>query len=174
MPLARKNFGGVKTNLRCQVLDKHYEPIPGLYKPRHDLLYASASLNLLYLSTSCLWWQAVAGRTGVQSSHALRMNARRTWRHREGWRNVHNSAIRRARSPSRPCGRVTAGVHGCPRGGAPLRHPTASRDAPVAAHGRRKTPSLHIPRAAMPGRLSSFRLLAMASPPRDARRKLLI
>jgi predicted oxidoreductase len=31
MPLARKNFGGVKTNLRCQVLDKHYEPIPGLY-----------------------------------------------------------------------------------------------------------------------------------------------
>src|SRR5215470_11943739 len=31
VPLARKNFGGVKTNLRCQVLDKHYEPIPGLY-----------------------------------------------------------------------------------------------------------------------------------------------
>ena len=31
MPLARKNLGGVKTNLRCQVLDKHYEPIPGLY-----------------------------------------------------------------------------------------------------------------------------------------------
>ncbi|MBI2917439.1 MAG: FAD-binding protein [Chloroflexi bacterium] len=30
-PLARKNLGGVKTNLRCQVLDKHYEPIPGLY-----------------------------------------------------------------------------------------------------------------------------------------------
>ena len=30
-PLARKNFGGVKTNLRCQVLDKYYEPIPGLY-----------------------------------------------------------------------------------------------------------------------------------------------
>jgi hypothetical protein len=31
VPLARKNFGGVKTDLRCQVLDKHYEPIPGLY-----------------------------------------------------------------------------------------------------------------------------------------------
>ena len=30
-PLARKNFGGVKTNLRCQVLTKHYQPIPGLY-----------------------------------------------------------------------------------------------------------------------------------------------
>lgn len=30
-PLARKNFGGVKTNRRCQVLNKYYEPIPGLY-----------------------------------------------------------------------------------------------------------------------------------------------
>ena len=29
--LARKNFGGVKTDLRCRVLDKHFEPIPGLY-----------------------------------------------------------------------------------------------------------------------------------------------
>ncbi len=31
MPLARKSFGGVKTNLRCQPLDKHYRPIPGVY-----------------------------------------------------------------------------------------------------------------------------------------------
>jgi flavocytochrome c len=30
-PLARKNFGGIKTDLRCRVLDKHFEPIPGLY-----------------------------------------------------------------------------------------------------------------------------------------------
>lgn len=30
-PLARKNFGGVKTNLRCQVLTNQYQPIPGLY-----------------------------------------------------------------------------------------------------------------------------------------------
>jgi predicted oxidoreductase len=30
-PLARKNFGGVKTDLKCRVLDKHFEPIPGLY-----------------------------------------------------------------------------------------------------------------------------------------------
>jgi uncharacterized protein len=30
-PLARKNFGGVKTDLRCRVLNKHFEPIPGLY-----------------------------------------------------------------------------------------------------------------------------------------------
>ena len=30
-PLARKNFGGIKTDIRCRVLDKHFEPIPGLY-----------------------------------------------------------------------------------------------------------------------------------------------
>jgi flavocytochrome c len=30
-PLARKNFGGVKTDLQCRVLDKHFEPIRGLY-----------------------------------------------------------------------------------------------------------------------------------------------
>ena len=30
-PLARKNFGGVKTDLQCRVVDKHYEPIAGLY-----------------------------------------------------------------------------------------------------------------------------------------------
>ncbi len=30
-PLARKNFGGVKTDLKCRVLDRHFEPIAGLY-----------------------------------------------------------------------------------------------------------------------------------------------
>jgi predicted oxidoreductase len=30
-PLARKNFGGAKTDLQCRVLDKHFEPIAGLY-----------------------------------------------------------------------------------------------------------------------------------------------
>ena len=30
-PLARKNFGGVKTDIRCRVLDKHFEPIDALY-----------------------------------------------------------------------------------------------------------------------------------------------
>jgi len=30
-PLARKNFGGVKTDLRCRVLNKYFETIPGLY-----------------------------------------------------------------------------------------------------------------------------------------------
>jgi predicted oxidoreductase len=30
-PLARKNFGGIKTDIRCRVLDRHFEPIAGLY-----------------------------------------------------------------------------------------------------------------------------------------------
>jgi predicted oxidoreductase len=30
-PLARKNFGGAKTDLKCRVLDKHFEPIGALY-----------------------------------------------------------------------------------------------------------------------------------------------
>src|SRR5262247_1345159 len=30
-PLARKNFGGVKTDLKCRVLDKHFEAIAGVY-----------------------------------------------------------------------------------------------------------------------------------------------
>ena len=29
--MARKNFGGVKTDLRCQVLDKNYRVIDGLF-----------------------------------------------------------------------------------------------------------------------------------------------
>ena len=48
--------------------------------------------------------------------YALRMKARGTWRPREGSRNGDNTAIRRALSPLRPCGSVTADVHGCPRG----------------------------------------------------------
>ena len=30
-PAVRKTIGGVKTNLKCQVLNKHFMPIPGLY-----------------------------------------------------------------------------------------------------------------------------------------------
>jgi flavocytochrome c len=30
-PSVRKTLGGVKTNIKCQVLDKHFAPIPGLY-----------------------------------------------------------------------------------------------------------------------------------------------
>ena len=69
-------------------------------------------INLLYVSTSFLWWQAVAGIIGVKLSNVLRINARRKWRHRESSRNVHNTAIHHALSPSHHCGSVTAGVHG--------------------------------------------------------------
>jgi hypothetical protein len=99
------------------------------------------TLDQRYLATSWLWRPAVAGRQGVQASHVLRSHARRTWRHREGARHVHHTAIGRARSPSHPCASVTAGGHGCPRAVAPLRHPTARRDTPVAAHGRSNDPS---------------------------------
>jgi hypothetical protein len=105
---------------------------------------ASRRVNLLDVSMSLLRWQAVAGRIGVQSSHALRRNARRTWRHREGARHGHHTALHRALSPVHPCGSVTVGVHGCPHGVAPLRHHTASRDTPGAAHARRNDPiALH-------------------------------
>ena len=96
--------------------------------------------GVLYVSMSFLWWQAVAGIIGVKSSNALRSNSRCTWRHREDSRNVHNTAIRRALSPWRPCGSVTADVHGCPRGVAPIRHPIAIRDNPVAHTGGETTP----------------------------------
>src|SRR5262245_18976465 len=68
---------------------------------------------------------------------------RGTWRPRESLRNVDNTAIRRARSPWRPCGNVAADVQGCPRGVAPLRHPLALRDHPVAHTGGATTPSPH-------------------------------
>ncbi len=80
---------------------------------------------------------------GGTSRTALRMQSRCPWRHREGSRNVHNTAIRHALSPSRLGGSVTADVHGCPRGVAPLRHPLASRNNPVAHTGGATTPSPH-------------------------------
>jgi hypothetical protein len=82
-------------------------------------------IDLLYLSTLFPWLQAVVGILGVTSSHTLRNNARCTWRHREGSRNVDNTAIRHAISPWRPGGSVTADIHGRPRGGAPIRPPLA-------------------------------------------------
>src|SRR5262249_18090029 len=103
----------------------------------------SELLSLLYLSKSLLWWQAVVGILGGTASHALRMHSRCTWRPREGACNVYNTAIRRARSPWRPCRSVTAEDHGCPRGVAPLRHSLAIRDTPGAHTGGATTPSPH-------------------------------
>src|SRR5262245_15199631 len=68
-----------------------------------------------------------------------RDNARGTWRHRAGSRNVDNTAICRAFSPLHPYGSVTVDVHGV----APIRHPLAIRDTPVAHTGEKTTPSLH-------------------------------
>src|SRR6267378_7184950 len=83
-------------------------------------------------------------------------------------------ATRCALSPSPPCESVPAGIHGCPQGVAPIGHHIASRDTLVTAHGEETTQALHIPRDAMHTCLSSFRLLALASPHLDARQKHLI
>jgi hypothetical protein len=48
----------------------------------------------------------------VKSSNALRIHWQGSGRHIEGLRNVHNTVIRRLRSPSRSCGSVKVGVHG--------------------------------------------------------------
>ena len=132
------------------------------------------NINLLYLSTSFLWWQAVAGIIGVESSHALRINAWCTGRHREGARNVYNTAIRHALSPLRPCGSVTADVHGCARRVAPSRHPIAIRDTPVAHTGGETPQSSHNATgcAACPSLL--FSPPGHGFPTLDARWKLLI
>jgi hypothetical protein len=87
--------------------------------------------------------QAVADIIGVISSNTLRNNSRCTWRPSEGSRHVDNTAIRHAFSPLRPCGSVTADVHGCPRGVAPIRRSIAIRDTPVTHAGEETPPSPH-------------------------------
>lgn len=44
-PLARKNFGGIKTDMRCRVLDRHFEPIPGLYAAGEACGMAGGHIN---------------------------------------------------------------------------------------------------------------------------------
>ncbi len=44
-PLARKNFGGIKTDIRCRVLDKHFEPIEGLYAAGEAAGMAGGHIN---------------------------------------------------------------------------------------------------------------------------------
>jgi flavocytochrome c len=44
-PLARKNFGGIKTDIRCRVLDKHFEPIRGLYAAGEAAGMAGGHIN---------------------------------------------------------------------------------------------------------------------------------
>ncbi len=44
-PLARKNFGGIKTDLECHVLNKHFEPIPGLFAAGEACGMAGGHIN---------------------------------------------------------------------------------------------------------------------------------
>ena len=121
-------------------------------------------LYLLYLSTSFLWLQVVAAIIGVKSSNALRINSRCMWRHREGVRHVYHTAIRRALSPLHSCESVMQTSTAAPE--VLHRSGTLSRSGTTRWRTREvKRPNcLTIPRDAMPTRLSSFRLLAMASP----------
>ena len=76
----------------------------------------------------------------VTSSNALRVNWRGPGRHMASLWNVHHTAIHSTRSPSRMCGSVTAGVYGCPRGVAPIKHHPAMQDSHVVAHERSNDP----------------------------------
>ncbi len=44
-PLARKNFGGIKTDIGCRVLDKHFEPIQGLFAAGEACGMAGGHIN---------------------------------------------------------------------------------------------------------------------------------
>ncbi len=44
-PLARKNFGGIKTDIRCRVLNKHFEPIEGLFAAGEACGMAGGHIN---------------------------------------------------------------------------------------------------------------------------------
>lgn len=44
-PLARKNFGGIKSDLNCRVLNKHFQPIPGLYAAGEACGMAGGHIN---------------------------------------------------------------------------------------------------------------------------------
>jgi len=89
-----------------------------------------------YRSASRLRWQAAAGTLGGTSSTALRRHWRGTGRPRQGLRHGHPAVSCRTRSSSHPCGSIMAGVHGCPRGGAPMQPHPAMRDTPLVAYGR--------------------------------------
>ena len=93
---------------------------------------------LLYARLNFFGGKQLRVSLGVKSGNALRMNSRCTWRHREGLQNVHHTSSSRALSPSRLCGSLTAGVHGCPRWVAPIKHYPESRahqeGEPVRSH----------------------------------------
>ena len=44
-PTARKNFGGIKTDKKCRVLNKHFEPIAGLFAAGEACGMAGGHIN---------------------------------------------------------------------------------------------------------------------------------
>jgi len=71
---------------------------------------------------------------------ALRRNVRCAGGPMEDLPNRQRLALYRTRSPSRPCGSVQTGDHGCPRWGVPLPPHAALEANPVVAHGRSNGP----------------------------------
>jgi len=72
-PLARKNFGGVKTDLRCRVLDRHFEPIEGLYAAGEIAGMAGGHINGRAALEGTMWGPSlfsgrVAGAWAAQAS----------------------------------------------------------------------------------------------------------
>ena len=65
-PLARKNFGGVKTDLRCRVLNRHFEPVPGLYAAGEVAGMAGGHIN----GTAGLEGRCSARRSSAAASPA--------------------------------------------------------------------------------------------------------
>ena len=69
-PLARKNFGGVKTDLRCRVLDKYFEPIPGFTPPEKSPAWPAANQRQGGLEGTMLGPSIFSGRVaGAWAAH---------------------------------------------------------------------------------------------------------
>ncbi|MEE2761149.1 MAG: FAD-dependent oxidoreductase [Pseudomonadota bacterium] len=74
-PLARKNFGGIKTDLQCRVLDKHFEPIVGLYAAGEAAgmagghINGSAGLEGTMLGPSLFSGRVAGGWAAAESGH---------------------------------------------------------------------------------------------------------
>jgi len=43
--MARKNFGGIKTDIKCRILDKHFEPIQGIFAAGEAAGMAGGHIN---------------------------------------------------------------------------------------------------------------------------------
>ncbi|MFH1488216.1 MAG: FAD-dependent oxidoreductase [Pseudomonadota bacterium] len=62
-PLSRKNLGGVKTDLKCRVMNKHFELIPGLYAAGEVAGMAGGHINgRLALEGTMLGPAIISGR----------------------------------------------------------------------------------------------------------------